>query len=86
MPRKTKKQKQKIAAKYRPETLPSSSVKREFTFSFERDLAEKQEIKKSDNSFHLQQNKLVLHDLAKTLLIAMGIVSLELVIYWVHFK
>lgn len=86
MPRKTRKQKEKILSRRIHETPPPPSVKREFTFNFEVKEGVKPAIKKNDLSLSSDQNRHTAKDLARALFTALGIIGLELVLYWAWFK
>lgn len=92
MPRKTKKQKRK-AEERRQEAFSKPQkgtlVKGEFEFSpaeFSRHKRVRKTAKKSDKSPLFVNTSIVARDLARTILIALGIFSLEIVVYLVWFK
>lgn len=92
MPRKTRKQKAKAKIR-RAQTANgepvSELVKGEFEFEpklFSRDLEAKKMDKGGEKSLFFYDSRLIVHDLAKTLIIALGIFSLEIVVYLVWFK
>lgn len=88
MPRKTKKEKLRAQSRILAkaiETAPQDSVNREFEFNFDSLNLKKYTTKKRESSHQIQQYRYVYHDLIKTAIIAIGIFSLELVIYWSKF-
>jgi hypothetical protein len=97
MSRKTRRQKEKSeqkrveisTAKDYSHSQSGELVKREFEFSFNDFSGIKNQAgktKKADKSYSLETSRLVGFDLAKTIVLAAGIFSLELVIYWARFK
>lgn len=85
MPRKTKKEKIKAQSRIvskAAEPALQDSVNREFEFSFNGLNLKKYSANKPESSYQIQQYKHVYLDLIKTAIIALGIFSLELVIYW----
>lgn len=85
MPRKTRKQKEKTQKKRELQAPLQEVVKREFEFTFSGSNLKEYTSKRTESSFRLEQNRLLARDLAKTAIIAVGILSLELVIYWARF-
>ena len=89
MPRKTRKQKLRAAKRTHSIGTNTMPVKREFEFSFEAsDLGTTDfpNFKKNDNSFYSQSNRFVVRDLIRTIILAVGILAFEIMIYWSWFK
>lgn len=92
MPRKTRKQKERIQKKRAEGTLlnpEANLVKREFSFSknnFPELQIKKSSIKENDKTLLLENTRPGGRDLLKTLVLAAIIFSLELVIYFAWFK
>lgn len=80
MPRKTRKQKERAAERL---------VKGEFEFKpelFSRGLKARKIPKRNEKTLPFYNSRLIVRDLAKTLLIALGIFSLEIVVYLLWFE
>ena len=87
MPRKTRKQKER--SKKTGNLSRQELVKREFDFSFsfsKRPITQQIEREKGDISPYSSTKSLPVRDLIKTALIAVGIISLELMLYFAKFK
>lgn len=93
MPRKTRKQKQRAAKRKATQIAFQAQnqepVKGEFKFEpgeLSQARRAKKSVKKGDKSTFLYEPSLVVRDLSKTLLLALGVFSLEIVIYLAWFK
>lgn len=92
MAKRTRKQKERTSRKRQQDTSIQSTatvVKRDFEFSFSnQNLKNSSNIqnKKQEKSSQISSNELNRRDLAKSLILALGIFSLEAMIYWAWFK
>lgn len=93
MPRKTRKQKQKAEERRRAQrpfqAQNEGLVKGEFEFDpkrFSQARKPKKSVKKVDKSILLYKPRLAVRDLLKTLLIALGVFSLEIMVYLIWFR
>ncbi|MEK7521831.1 MAG: hypothetical protein AAB599_03465 [Patescibacteria group bacterium] len=85
MPRKTRKQKVRAQEAWAVRQAQASVVKREFAYdpkNFVRAGSEAGQAKKADKSDSLDGNTLNMPDLVRTIVLALFILSLELVLYW----
>lgn len=89
MPKKTRKQKERSTKRRQEQTQSQSHVKREFEFNFKTsdlNFPKKTDFKKVDNSFYSYDTSFIIRDLTRTLLLACGILVLEVMIYLAWFK
>ncbi len=89
MPRKTKKQKERTSKRINKPGGAQEPVNREFEFTFKSNgkrFVENFKFKKDDNSLYSADTRFTKRDLLKTIILAGGILLLEMMIYWAWFK
>ena len=86
MPRKLRKNKERIKQKRSINTPGTQRVKREFEFEFNSKFSSKVSQKKTDKSHYLTNSSTIVKDLTRTIVIASILFSLELMIYSLVFE
>jgi hypothetical protein len=89
MARKTRRQKERAVKRRLQEQSMPGVVKREFEFEFKSSdskLNNFSNFKQVDKSFYSEDISFITRDLTKTVILAVGILTLEIMIYWAWFK